>query len=217
MSPKDTFGLRLRVARERRGVSLAEISAKTKVPVAVWEAMERNDFSRWPSGLFARAYVRDFAGLAGLDPVETVDEFCRHFPNGDRRRGDLIRGQAEALNIPSGYEGDDPPAEGDRRLPASAPAERPRPFRASLPVLRALGIIADLAGVAFTASVVSGITGTAWLPVAGAVSLVYSSLGTACLGRSPGVALAQSLAVRLPQLLDINHRRLSPRAHARPL
>ncbi len=90
MSRKDSFGLRLRAARERRGIALESIMATTKVPVAVWQAMERNDFSNWPSGLFARAYIRDYARLVGLDPEEVVEEFCRYFPNGDRHRDTLV-------------------------------------------------------------------------------------------------------------------------------
>ncbi len=86
MSHKDSFGLRLRAARERQAISLQSIAERTKVSVTHWEEMERNDFSRWPTGLFARAYVRDYSTIVGLNPEEVVDEFCRYFPNGDRRR-----------------------------------------------------------------------------------------------------------------------------------
>ena len=47
--------------------------------------LERNDFSRWPTGIYARSYVRDYAAAIGVDPESTVDEFCRWFPQGDRR------------------------------------------------------------------------------------------------------------------------------------
>ena len=55
---RDTFGPRLRMEREWRGITLDELAATTKVSVDLWEAMERNDFSRWPTGVFARAFVR---------------------------------------------------------------------------------------------------------------------------------------------------------------
>ena len=51
----------------------------------LWLGLERNDFSNWPSGIFARAFVRDYAKAVGLDADEIVDEFCRLFPIGDRR------------------------------------------------------------------------------------------------------------------------------------
>ena len=63
----DDFGPRLRAEREARDISLSQLGAKTKVSVELWEGLERNDFSRWPSGVFARAFVRDYAQVVGLD------------------------------------------------------------------------------------------------------------------------------------------------------
>jgi len=98
MSGREAFGPNLRRMRIQRGVSLQQIAAETNVSEVLWAAMERNDFSRWPNGIFARAYVRDYAKLIGADPDVTVDEFCRWFPQGDRRADRQIRGQAEIVN-----------------------------------------------------------------------------------------------------------------------
>ena len=76
MTPDD-FGPSLRAERERLGISLDELAIATKVSVELWEGMERNDFSRWPSGIFARAFVRDYARAIGLDSDAVVNEFCR--------------------------------------------------------------------------------------------------------------------------------------------
>jgi transcriptional regulator with XRE-family HTH domain len=73
------FGQRLRAARERRGVSLRELSDRTKFPVAAFEALERNDPSRFPGGIFARAFVRSYAAAVGLDSDATVREFIERF------------------------------------------------------------------------------------------------------------------------------------------
>jgi cytoskeleton protein RodZ len=73
------FGARLREARERRGVSLRDIATHTKLSVALLEALERNDTSRLPGGIFARAFVRSYAAEVGLDPEETVREFVARF------------------------------------------------------------------------------------------------------------------------------------------
>src|SRR6185295_8560881 len=97
MSERDTFGPRLRRERERRGITLDTISTVTKVGVDLWEGLERNDFSRWPSGIFARAFMRDYAKAVGLDADEVVDEFCRLFPVGDRRVARIIKAQAELI------------------------------------------------------------------------------------------------------------------------
>src|SRR5215208_3913623 len=73
------FGGKLRLARERRGISLRQIAASTKIAVAVLEALERNDISKLPGGIFSRAFVRSYAIEVGLNPDETVREFLERF------------------------------------------------------------------------------------------------------------------------------------------
>ena len=85
MTPQETFVTRLRRHRERNRISLEEIAAETRVKKELFEALEANDLSSWPKGLYARAWVRTYACAVGLDPIDTVDEFCRLFPHGDRR------------------------------------------------------------------------------------------------------------------------------------
>ena len=85
MTPQETFVTRLRRHRERNRISLEEMAADTRVKKELFEALEANDLSTWPRGLYARAWVRTYACAVGLDPIDTVDEFCRLFPQGDRR------------------------------------------------------------------------------------------------------------------------------------
>jgi cytoskeleton protein RodZ len=75
------FGARLRAARERRGVSLRQIANRTKISVGVLEALERNDLSRMPGGIFTRAFVRSYAVEVGLDPEKAIREFIARFPD----------------------------------------------------------------------------------------------------------------------------------------
>jgi transcriptional regulator with XRE-family HTH domain len=131
MSERDTFGPRLRRERERRGISLETLSARTNVSVELWMGLEANDFSKWPGGLFARAFVRDYARVVGLDAQETIDDFCRLFPVGDRRALPTLRASAEQIG--HDFEADDErkliPGGVDRRAsdatPDPATAERP--------------------------------------------------------------------------------------------
>src|SRR6516165_1469029 len=84
MAPERTssgFGGRLRDARERRGVSLRQIANATKISVGVLEALERNDISRLPGGIFGRAFVRSYAIEVGLNPEETIQDFIAQFPH----------------------------------------------------------------------------------------------------------------------------------------
>ena len=69
-----------------KGVTLRQLAAETKLSVELWEALEDSNLARWPTRIFARSYVRDYAERVGLDPDEVVNEFCRLFPEwGDRR------------------------------------------------------------------------------------------------------------------------------------
>ncbi len=74
------FGAHLKQAREQRGISLRAIAEHTKISVLALEALERNDMSRLPGGIFTRAFVRAYAGEVGLDPEDTVRRFLARFP-----------------------------------------------------------------------------------------------------------------------------------------
>ncbi len=75
------FGARLREARERRGVSLRTIADATKISVRALEALERDDISQLPGGIFSRAFVRAYANEVGLDPEQTTTDFITQFPH----------------------------------------------------------------------------------------------------------------------------------------
>jgi cytoskeleton protein RodZ len=95
------FGTRLREARERKGVSLRTIADATKISVAVLEALERNDVSRLPGGIFSRAFVRSYAIEVGLDPEATIQEFVAQFPNDSVTAGHQTSAAIEATSLDS--------------------------------------------------------------------------------------------------------------------
>jgi transcriptional regulator with XRE-family HTH domain len=103
MSPQETFVGRLRRYRERNGIPLAQIAATTRIKRELLEALEQNDLSAWPRGVYARAWVSAYASAVGLDPLDTVDGFCRLFPQGDRRTGPMIQEMAAIVAQPSAY------------------------------------------------------------------------------------------------------------------
>ncbi|MBM3820681.1 MAG: helix-turn-helix domain-containing protein [Acidimicrobiia bacterium] len=100
---QETFITRLRRHRERNKISLDEICVETRIKGELLEAFERCDLSEWPRGLYARAWVRAYASAIGLDPIDTVDEFCRLFPHGDRRGGPTVQDMAAIVAHPSEY------------------------------------------------------------------------------------------------------------------
>ncbi len=75
------FGTMMKHARETRGVSLRQIADATKISVSVLEALERNDITSLPGGIFSRAFVRSYATEVGLDPEQTVQAFIAQFPH----------------------------------------------------------------------------------------------------------------------------------------
>ena len=122
MTPQEAFVIRLRRHRERNRVSLDEIASETRISREFLDAFEQHDMSGWPRGLYARAWIRAYASAIGFDPIDTVDEFCRLFPQGDRRAGPTIEEIAAIVVSPSNYRDDlDLLPDGDRRR---APARR---------------------------------------------------------------------------------------------
>src|SRR5262245_18686487 len=75
-----TFGERHRLQREQKQISLDAVAEQTKIKQSLLEALERDDLSHWPLGLFGRSYIRSYAQAVGLDPVATVREFLEHQP-----------------------------------------------------------------------------------------------------------------------------------------
>src|SRR5947209_18251093 len=77
----ESFGARLRQQRERQQITLTSIAEQTKINVALLEALERDDVSHWPAGIFRRAFIRAYAQAIGLDPAVVVGEFLEIYPD----------------------------------------------------------------------------------------------------------------------------------------
>ena len=76
----DPFGARLRQHREERRIDLSWIAEQTKIKQSLLDALERDDVSRWPAGIFRRAYIRSYAHIIGLDPDAVLREFLTLYP-----------------------------------------------------------------------------------------------------------------------------------------
>jgi transcriptional regulator with XRE-family HTH domain len=210
MSDRHTFGPRLRSERERRGISLEHIAAVTKVSTELWDGLEHNDFSRWPSGIFARAFIRDYARAVGLDSDEVVNEFCRLFPLGDRRKSRLIKAQAQLIGHRATVEDDTLPVEGDRRAPAPPDENSPR-ARAIRLAPRGVAAAIDVTTAVTLSAGVSLLLGTSFWATAGVMGLLYYGTATVAFGHTPGTRATDALRHRLPALFSVPDSR---RAHA---
>jgi transcriptional regulator with XRE-family HTH domain len=211
MSERDTFGPRLRAERERRGISIETIASVTKVGAELWEGLERNDLSRWPSGIFARAFVRDYARAIGLGADEVVDEFCRLFPLADRRANRLMQAQAQLIGHQLAYaESGGLPVNGDRRSASELLQDESAVLRARI-VSRAFATALDAGASLGIAAAISALTDVNFWTIAGVVTVMYYTGMTIAFGTSPGLRVVDALRQRLPSIFSVADRH---RAHA---
>lgn len=76
-----SFGSRLRQHRERHQIDLAAIAEQTKIKRSLLEALERDDLSRWPGGIFRRSWVRAYATAIGLDADKVIADLQVLYPD----------------------------------------------------------------------------------------------------------------------------------------
>lgn len=66
------LGQLLREARERKGLSFAQVEEDTRIRQALLEALEEEDLGKLPSGIFRKGLLRSYALYLGLDPNEVM-------------------------------------------------------------------------------------------------------------------------------------------------
>ena len=76
---EDPIGLRFRHAREKARWSLEAAAQQLKLPVAVLDAIEREDWTRLGAPIFVRSYIGSYAKLLGM-PASVADEVVRGKP-----------------------------------------------------------------------------------------------------------------------------------------
>ena len=72
----DPIGLRLKHAREKERWSKEAVAQQLKIPTAVIDAIEREDWARLGAPIFVRSYIGSYAKLLGL-PASLADEAVR--------------------------------------------------------------------------------------------------------------------------------------------
>jgi transcriptional regulator with XRE-family HTH domain len=122
---RDAFGPNLRRIRLQRQITVEQIADTTKIAASLFHGLEKNDFSHWPTGVYARSYVRQYAQSIGVDPDSAVDEFCRWFEQGDRRLERTVREQAQIVGHDQFAWKDVPPGRQPDRRAGSAARKTP--------------------------------------------------------------------------------------------
>src|SRR4051812_23097734 len=65
--PGEPIGERLRIAREAKGLSLAEVARQTRLPVRHLEHIEREEWESLPAITYSVGFVRSYANAVDLD------------------------------------------------------------------------------------------------------------------------------------------------------
>jgi hypothetical protein len=99
---RESFGAGMRQRREEQQIALSTIAEQTKIKLSLLEGLERDDFSRWPSGIFRRAFVRDYARAIGLQPDAVVRDFLDRYPDPPEDVTAALNAQVDALSGSSG-------------------------------------------------------------------------------------------------------------------
>jgi cytoskeleton protein RodZ len=68
----ETFGERLKLTREQRGMTLEQVSSSTKIGVRFLRALEEEHFEKLPGGIFNKGFVRSYARTVGANEEETI-------------------------------------------------------------------------------------------------------------------------------------------------
>ena len=70
-----SIGEELKREREYREISLREISDATKINIRMLEAIEKDNFTALPGGIFNRNFIRAYAQFIGLDPEVMIRKY----------------------------------------------------------------------------------------------------------------------------------------------
>ena len=113
------FGTFLRDERERRQISLAELSQSTKVSVSSLKLMEAGNLDDLPPDVFVRGFIRSYArklGISSNEPLSMLDQILA-----ERRRAAepqiTVASHIERKPVREAATSIDPPSEDDMQGP----------------------------------------------------------------------------------------------------
>ena len=175
----ESFGARMRRRREQQQIALTTIAEQTKIKLSLLDALERDDVSRWPPGIFRRSFVRAYAQAIGLDPEATLREFLEQFPD---PVDPAVPGRAED----NGAHRWRRPYTGLRLTLADVPA--PHTSRLADGGKRLAAVALDGAVVLSVALALYAVLGNFWMSC-GIFTLCYYTGATLFLGNTPGVRI----------------------------
>ncbi len=70
-----SLGAKLKQEREKRNVTLDEISRSTKIGTRMLRALEEEHFDQLPGGIFNKGFIRAYARFLGLDEEQAIGDY----------------------------------------------------------------------------------------------------------------------------------------------
>ena len=72
-----SLGEVLRAAREDRGLTVEDVSARTRIRATLVRAIENDDFEPCGGAVYARGHIRSIAAVVAIDPAPLIAEYDR--------------------------------------------------------------------------------------------------------------------------------------------
>src|SRR6202035_5073649 len=88
------FGDKFRKAREKKEISLDDVSNVTKIGARMLRAIEEEQFDQLPGGVFNKGFIRAYAKHLGLNDEEAVGDYLACLRQAQIDRHQLSEAQA---------------------------------------------------------------------------------------------------------------------------
>src|SRR5690625_2132441 len=82
------LGERLKEARDEKNLTLDDIQRETKIQKRYLVAIENNEWSKIPGIFYARAFIREYANVVGLNGDDLLTEHKDELPLNDEKKYD---------------------------------------------------------------------------------------------------------------------------------
>lgn len=92
-----TYGGLLRIAREGKGLTVDQVASQLRISPTQIEGLEADDYKVFPTPVYARAHLRSYARLLGVDDNKVIDMFNVALRPEDRDPRTFIRKTTQDL------------------------------------------------------------------------------------------------------------------------
>jgi cytoskeletal protein RodZ len=96
-----SVGQLLHADRNRKNISIEELSRATKIDVKYIEALEADRYDLLPSETFAKGFIRNLYLIMGSDPEELIAVFRRDYKHPEHRKSQTSHQKSQKFVLPS--------------------------------------------------------------------------------------------------------------------